>query len=176
MSHVVEVNKITKYFAPRITLRRLLFGRNDTTVALEDVTFAVKEGEVFGLIGPNGAGKTTLLKMLATLILPSKGSIRVSGHDIIANAFAVRQHIGLVSGEERSFYWRISGRKNLEFFSAFYNLSKKVAEKRIDELTALLGITALDRMVGKYSSGMKQRLALARGLLHDPPVCLMDAS
>ena len=174
MSDIVEANSLTKYFAPRITVGRLIFRRNGTIAALEDVSFGVKEGEIFGLIGPNGAGKTTLLKMVATLILPSKGSIRVNGYDVVADALAVRQYIGLISGEERSFYWRISGRKNLEFFAAFYNLSKKRAEKRIDELIALLEISAPDRMVGKYSSGMKQRLALARGLLHDPPVCLMD--
>ncbi len=177
MSYIVEANGLTKYFFPRITLGktlRYMFGRKDSIAVLEDVTFAMKKGEIFGLIGPNGAGKTTLLKILATLILPSKGSVRVSGHEAVAESVAVRQCIGLVSGEERSFYWRISGRENLMFFAAFYNISTKLAQKRIEELIKLLEISAPDRMVGEYSSGMKQRLALARGLLHDPPVLLMD--
>ncbi|MFH1674139.1 MAG: ABC transporter ATP-binding protein [Pseudomonadota bacterium] len=177
MSYIVEADRITKYFSPEVgpgmTFKHV-FGRKDAVVALEDVSFTIKKGEIFGLIGPNGAGKTTLLKILATLILPSSGSVRVGGHEVAAESIAVRKCIGLVSGEERSFYWRISGRKNLEFFATFYNLTKKSARDRIDNLIELLEISSPDRMVGKYSSGMKQRLALARGLLHDPPVLLMD--
>lgn len=177
MSYIVEADGLSKYFSPRITLVktfRHMFGGRDAIVALDDVTFTMKKGEIFGLIGPNGAGKTTLLKILATLILPSKGRVLVGGHEVAAESIAVRKCIGLVSGEERSFYWRISGRKNLEFFATFYNLTKKLARDRIDNLIELLEIEAPDRMVGKYSSGMKQRLSLARGLLHDPPVLLMD--
>jgi ABC-2 type transport system ATP-binding protein len=177
VSYIVEADSLAKYFSPRIRLGMTLkhmFGKRDAIVALEDITFAMKKGEMFGLIGPNGAGKTTLLKILATLILPSKGRVLVDGHEVAAESIAVRKCIGLVSGEERSFYWRISGRKNLEFFATFYNLTKKLARDRIDNLIELLDMSAPDRMVGKYSSGMKQRLALARGLLHDPPVLLMD--
>lgn len=177
MSYAVETQGLTKYFPSRITLGKTLrhvFGRGEEIMALEDVTFGVDQGEIFGLIGPNGAGKTTLLKILATLILPSKGHVRIAAHDVVGEPVAVRKCIGLVSGEERSFYWRLSGRRNLEFFATYYNLSKKSAHPRIDKLIELLEISAPDRMVGKYSSGMKQRLALARGLLHDPPVVLMD--
>ena len=143
-------------------------------VAVDEVSFHIERDEIVGLIGPNGAGKTTLLKTLATLILPSKGCVRVAGHEVVAESGSVRRCIGLVTGEERSFYWRISGRKNLEFFAAFYSLPKRLARDRVEALIELLEISAPDTMVGKYSSGMKQRLGLARCLLHDPPVLLMD--
>lgn len=177
MSFTVETNGLTKYFSRHMTpggaLSHIL-GRQGAIVALEDLTLGVRQGEIFGLIGPNGAGKTTLLKILATLILPSKGCVRVGGHEVVAEAREVRRSIGLVTGEERSFYWRISGRQNLEFFAAFYSLPKRLARDRTNALIELLEISAPDVMVGKYSSGMKQRLSLARGLLHNPDVLLMD--
>lgn len=177
MSVTVEIDGLTKYFPARMTFGNTLeniFGRQKPIVALEDVTFKVGQGEIFGLIGPNGAGKTTLLKILATLILPSKGSARVKGYEVAARPDAVRGYIGLVSSEDRSLYWRLSGKQNLEFFAAFCGLPKRLARSKIDELSQLLDIPAPDRMVGKYSAGMKQRLSLARGLLHDPAILLMD--
>ena len=177
MSPVIEAKALAKYFFPLLAPGNILQSitrKKEPIVALEDISFEVGAGEIFGLIGPNGAGKTTLLKILASLILPSAGEIRVAGHDVVTDSLAVRNNIGIVSSEERSFYWRISGRKNLEFFGAYYNLSAKRARERIEEVADILEITEIDRVVGQYSSGMKQRLALARSLLHDPPVLLMD--
>lgn len=177
MPPVIKVKDLSKYFFPQLVLGNILSSitkKNEPVVALEAISFEVQAGEIFGIIGPNGAGKTTLLKILASLILPSSGEIRVAGHDVITESLDVRQNIGIVSSEERSFYWRISGRRNLEFFGAFYNLSATKVQKRIEEITDVLEIEEIDRMVGQYSSGMKQQLALARSLLHDPPVLLMD--
>jgi ABC-2 type transport system ATP-binding protein len=164
MSYLVEARGLTKYVA----------GPGKDVAALREITLDVNGGEIFGLIGPNGAGKTTLLKTFSTLILPSAGYAGICGRDVVAEPLAARKNIGLVSGDERSFYWRLSGRENLEFFASFYNLSSKAARSRIEKLTELVEISEPNRMVGKYSSGMRQRLALARGLLHNPPVLLMD--
>jgi ABC-2 type transport system ATP-binding protein len=177
MSPVIEVKGLTKHFFPQLVLGNVLqtlSRKKEPVVALNNISFEVGEGEIFGLIGPNGAGKTTLLKILASLILPSMGTVRVAGHDVMTGSVAVRQNIGIVSSEERSFYWRISGRKNLEFFGAFYNLSAKQVQKRIADLADALEVEEMDRVVGQYSSGMKQKLAVARSLLHDPPLLLMD--
>lgn len=179
MENFINVQNLCKTF-PGQPFQNILspFSRSSlnrtTSVTLDDISFTVHTGEVFGLLGPNGAGKTTLLKILSCLILPSSGTVTVAGNDIIRNAYAVRNSIGLVSGDERSFYWRLSGRQNLEFFGIFYNLSPKAARKRSAELMDLLGIEEPDKMVNAYSSGMKQRLALARALLHDPPILFMD--
>lgn len=177
MAPAIVLNKLTKYFSPGFisgNIFRSASDKKDRIIALQDVSFEVGQGEIFCLIGPNGAGKTTLLKILSSLVLPSSGEALVAGYDVVKDSIAVRNNIGLVSGEERSFYWRISGRQNLEFFASFYNVPKDQTQKRIQELIDLLDIHEPDRVVAKYSSGMKQRLALARALLHDPPVLLMD--
>lgn len=157
---MIRVIELTKYFK--------------NICVLNEVNFEVKQGEIFGIIGPNGAGKTTLLKILSTLILPTKGTAHINGYDIVKEQIKVKVSIGLVTGDERSFYWRLTGRKNLEFFATFYNIPKKLAKERIDYLTDLIKIENIDKRVGEYSSGMKQRLGIARSLLHNPPVLLMD--
>jgi ABC-2 type transport system ATP-binding protein len=142
--------------------------------ALRGVEIAVREGEIFGLLGPNGAGKTTLLKILSCLVLPDRGVARVGGLDT-ADEDAVKPLIGLVHSDERSFYWRLSGRQNLQFFSTLYNVRRKDRSDRINGLLERVGMTdAADRPFSDYSSGMKQKMSIARALLHDPPVLLMD--
>lgn len=165
MEFAIETVGLTKYFFPRKRFRKR------PVKAVEDVNLKIKKGELFAILGPNGAGKTTLLKLLSTLILPTRGTAYLNGH-ALSQENKVKASIGLVTGEERSFYWRLSGRENLLFFAALYNLKR--AGKRIEELIALLRIEGIDRRVQEYSTGMKQRLALARSLLNDPPVLLMD--
>lgn len=160
MSYLIEIIGITKHF-PK-------------TTALKEINLQVKEGEIFCLLGPNGSGKTTLLKILATLILPAGGTAYINGFEIISQPMAVRASIGLVTGEERSFYWRLTGRENLKFYATLYNLRQRTAKDRINYLINLLKIESPDRRVGEYSAGMRQRLGIARGLLHDPSVLLMD--
>ncbi|MBI4719040.1 MAG: ABC transporter ATP-binding protein [Planctomycetes bacterium] len=145
------------------------------TVALRDVSLRVETGETIGLLGPNGAGKTTLLKTIATLIYPTSGSVRIHGHDVLEDQVRTRGLIGLVTCDERSFYWRLTGRQNLAFFAALYGLSKSQFRARAEDLLETLGLAqAADRLYHTYSAGMKQKLAIARGLLADPRLVLYD--
>ena len=142
--------------------------------AVTGVNLAVPQGELFGLLGPNGAGKTTLTKMLCTLILPTTGTAQVGGYDL-AKAGAIRAMVGLVVSNERSFYWRISARRNLMFFAAMHGLFGKTAVARVDEVLAAVELQDVaDRRFGNFSSGMRQRLAIARSLLHQPSILFLD--
>jgi len=151
------------------------FRKPATTKALESVSFQVGRGEAVAVVGRNGAGKTTLLKILATLVLPDGGRAEICGNDVVASSAAVRRKIGIVSGDERSFYWRLSGRENLILFGALHNIPRRELKKRIDSILASLDLTAAaDISFRSYSSGMKQRLSLARCLIHEPEALLMD--
>ncbi len=152
------------------------FWRNKKVIkAVDGVDLQVRRGELFGLVGPNQAGKTTLIKMLCTLILPNVGNAFVNGFDVAAEQDKVKQSIGLVSGEDRSFYWRLTGRQNLEFFAALYGLSRHEAGDKIRELLVLLEIDKeADISFQKYSSGIKQRMSIARSMLSDPQILFMD--
>jgi len=169
----IEVEGISRTFrSPMGTLRRRRFIE---VRALEDVSFEAARGEIFGLLGPNGAGKTTTVRILATLLLPSKGSARVAGLDVVRRARSVRRSVGCVFGGERGVYLRLTGVGNLRFFADLYGLPVHVQRSRIPELVRLVGLAGrADHRVETYSRGMKQRLHIARALLHDPPVLLLD--
>ncbi len=144
-------------------------------MAVDHVNLGIPKGTLFGLLGPNGAGKTTMIKLLSTLLLPEEGTAYVNGFDITKQANQVRSSIGVVTGGERGLYWRLTGRENLLFFARLYGVREDKARPRIDELLKLVELD--DRAndnVEKYSRGMKQRLHLIRGLVHDPPILLMD--
>lgn len=175
MNFAIELINVNKRFIER-SFQHFLMGKTPTPVhALRGVDLKVDHGEVFGLLGPNGAGKTTLIKILATLILPDSGKGAVCGYDINQQPDKIRCIIGLVNTAERSFYWRLTGKQNLEFFSVLYNISDPHRKKRISELLDLTGLTdKADTPFMKYSDGQKQRLAIARALLSDPKVLLMD--
>jgi ABC-2 type transport system ATP-binding protein len=144
-------------------------------VAVEDISFEIHQGELFGLLGPNGAGKTTSVKMLTTLLIPSGGSASILGLDVVKDADKVRPKIGFIFGGERGLYWRLSGLDNLRYFASLYYVDDKVAKKRIPELLDLVGLTGREReKVEGYSRGMRQRLHIARALLHDPEVLFLD--
>ncbi len=144
-------------------------------VAVDDVSFAVKEGELFGLLGPNGAGKTTTVKMLTTLLIPTSGAATVGGFDVVRQANEVRRRIGFIFGGERGLYWRLSGNDNLRYFASLYHVEPEVSKKRIPFLLELVGLQGRgDEKVGGYSRGMKQRLHVARTLLHDPAILFLD--
>jgi ABC-type multidrug transport system ATPase subunit/ABC-type multidrug transport system permease subunit len=143
-------------------------------LALAGVSLTVEEGEVVALLGPNGAGKTTLLKTVATLVMPDNGEAVVAGHPL-SDEIGVRRSIGLVTSEERSFYWRLTGRENLEFFASMHGLEPREVAKRLERLSSVFQLEPfLDRRFDACSSGMKQRLALARALLHRPRLLLLD--
>lgn len=143
--------------------------------ALRGLDLVVQRGQVHGLLGANGAGKTTLLKILATLVMPSEGSARVAGLDVVSDAARVREKIGFVVAEERSFYWRLSGRDNLLFFGALQDLGGAERLRRVDETLDVVGLAQEGKQpYREYSSGMRQRLSIARGLLASPEILLMD--
>jgi ABC-2 type transport system ATP-binding protein len=143
--------------------------------AVRGVSFEIQEGELFGLLGPNGAGKTTTIKMLITLLIPTKGTARVLGHDVVKDAREVRRRIGYVFGGERGVYERLSGYDNLRYFAELYGVPPKRIRPRIEELLELVGLKGREQERAEgYSRGMKQRLHIARGLLHDPPVVFLD--
>jgi ABC-2 type transport system ATP-binding protein len=143
--------------------------------AVRGVSFAVAEGELFGLLGPNGAGKTTTIKMLITLLIPTGGSARVLGLDVVKDAREVRKRIGYVFGGERGLYDRLSAFDNLRYFAELYAVPAREQRRRIVELLELVGLAGREKeRVEGYSRGMRQRLHIARGLLHDPPVVFLD--
>jgi ABC-2 type transport system ATP-binding protein len=156
-------------------LRPAPANRRADFVAVDGVSFDVGAGEVFGLLGPNGAGKTTTIRMLATLLEPTDGTARINGYDVAQRPDAVRQSMGAVLTGERSIYWKLTGRENLEYFAALYHLPPAVAKRRVGELLERLELAnRADEYVERYSSGMKQRIAIAKALLADPPVVLLD--
>jgi len=160
-------------------LRELVFTpfrrKRQFVTAVEDVTLRVRRGEIFGLLGPNGAGKTTLIKLLCNLVIPTSGFARVGGWDVVDQGDRVRGCIGLVTNDERSFFWRLTGRRNLEFFGSLYNMQPDVLKKRVGELLEIFGLEGkADLPFKTYSSGIKKKMAIARGLLNDPQVIFMD--
>ena len=143
--------------------------------AVRGVSFEIGQGELFGLLGPNGAGKTTTIKMLITLLIPTSGTASVLGHDVVKDAREVRKRIGYVFGGERGVYERLSGYDNLRYFAELYGVPPKEIRPRIDYLLDLVGLKGREQERAEgYSRGMKQRLHIARGLLHDPPVVFLD--
>jgi len=168
----IEADALTKIYPAQ---RSLLGSLQPEKCAVDSVSLRVDEGEIFGLVGPNGAGKTTLIRMLSTMVVPTSGSARVGGFDVIANEREVRSLVGVVSSNERSFYWRLTGRENLRFFARLHQVPERQIDSWRDELIALLGLQEIaDRRFDQYSTGEKQRMAIARGLLTQPKVLLMD--
>jgi len=174
----ILTERLTKVYVKRRSLREIAarpFRRAERVTALAELSLETRAGEIFGLLGPNGAGKTTFLKILAGLILPTAGRALVGGIDVARDDRAVKRSIGFVTSDERSFYWRLTGRENLEFFGRLYGLSAAQARSAGRSLLRVMEMESLaDRQFMAYSTGMKQRLAIARALLHDPPVLCLD--
>ena len=143
--------------------------------AVNGIDLSVETGEIFGLLGPNGAGKTTTMKMLATLLVPTEGAIRVLGIDAAKEPRKVRARLGAMLSGERSLYWKLTARENLEYYAALYHVPPKDIRARIDRsLEAVKLSDRADDYVERYSTGMRQRLALARALLPDPQLVILD--
>lgn len=143
--------------------------------AVEDISFCIHRGELFGMVGPNGAGKTTTVKILSTLLLPTSGTAKVFGLDVVKNTTQIRPRIGFTFGGNKGLYSRLSGLDNLKYFAELYKLDPNIISKRIKELLDLVGLAGRERdRVETYSSGMQQRLHLARALLHDPDLIFLD--
>lgn len=169
--NAIEVQHLRRVYHASVGIVRR---QKKEVVAVKDISFEVKPGELFGLLGPNGAGKTTTVKMLTTLLLPTAGTARVLGHDVVAEAQALRGRIGFIFGGERGLYWRLSARDNLRYFASLYRIHPSVSEKRIPYLLELVGLGGREKeKVEGYSRGMKQRLHIARTLLHDPELLFL---
>lgn len=168
----IEVSHLRRIFSSQIGVIKRT---TREVVAVDDISFQIQEGELFGLLGPNGAGKTTTVKMLTTLLIPTGGSASVRGFDVVSRADEVRKRIGFIFGGERGLYWRLSGIDNLRYFASLYGVDYEVTKKRIPYLLEMVGLKGRgDEKVQGYSRGMKQRLHVARTLLHDPDVLFLD--
>jgi ABC-2 type transport system ATP-binding protein len=175
---MISLHNVTmKYPVPKRYREYLFhpFRKNGAIAAVNNINLTVTEGDCLGLLGPNGAGKTTLLKLIGGLLYPTEGSVIVNGYNTQKNNLQARKSVGFVLNEDRSFYWRLTGIQNLEFFGVLDNLNGENLRERIVELLALVGLeTVGNKRVGDYSSGMRQRLAIARGLLTNPEVLILD--
>ncbi len=173
----ISVTALEKYFPPALTGWRALLQpiSRSTERALAGVSFTVGEGEAVALIGSNGAGKSTLLRILATLIIPTRGHARLGGFDVERDSSGVRGLLGYHTGGDEGFYGRLSARENLAFFAAMNNLSRADSRARIASVAQSMGIqNDLNRQVRTFSTGMMHRLGLARALLHGPAILLLD--
>jgi len=160
-SNIIETRELTKVFPGDIT-------------AVDQVSFSVKKGEIFGFLGPNGAGKTTTILMLITLLQPTSGSATVCDFDIVKNQHDVRCCLGYVS-QDTAVDDDLTGWENLTLQAGFYHLSKKIATERIEEVLEMVDLKDRARdMVGNYSGGMRKRLDIASGLIHRPQILFLD--
>lgn len=157
---MIEIEGLTKSFGSHI--------------AVKDVSFDVRPGEVVGLLGPNGAGKTTTLRMLSTTLRPTSGTARIAGYDVVREPDKVRASLGVLPTDP-GLYGRLTAEENLRFFGRLAGLSGAELERRIDRLLKWLGMDEhRKRRTEGFSKGMRQKIALARSILHEPPVLILD--
>jgi ABC-2 type transport system ATP-binding protein len=160
MNTIIETNKLLR-----------LFGEHK---AVDEISFHVKQGEVFGLLGPNGAGKTTTVRLLNGILPPSSGTMRVFGFDPITQGEAIRRKTGVLT-ETPALYERLSARENLDFFGTLQEIPVSELSRRVDEMLDFFDLSSRAKdKVETFSKGMKQRLALARALIHKPPLLFLD--
>lgn len=146
-----------------------------TTKVVDNLSFSVNKGEIVGLLGENGAGKTTTLRMISTMLEITEGDIKVNDIDVKSNSESVRKEIGILFGGDVGLYDRLSGRENIRYFANLYGMTKKEADERIDNLAKSFGMEDyINKPVGKYSRGMKQKISIARSIVHNPSVMLFD--
>jgi ABC-2 type transport system ATP-binding protein len=157
---MIESHELTKYY--------------DDFLAVDAATLNIPAGSVLALLGPNGAGKTTTVRMLTSILAPTSGTARIAGYDIVAQPAQVRASVGVLT-EQHGLYERMKAVEYLDFFGRVYKIAANERKKRSLELMERFGLTfALNKTLGEYSKGMKQKLALVRAMLHNPPVLLLD--
>lgn len=163
MTTIVEVKDLRKQYNPP-----------EGVTAVQGVSFAIRQGEIFSLLGPNGAGKSTTISMLSCLLTPTSGDATIDGHSITGDAKAVKQVIGVVP-QEIALYDTISARENLTFWGKMYGLSGEKLKERVAEVLKIAGLAdRAEEKVATFSGGMKRRINIAVGLLHNPKVLYMD--
>jgi len=157
---MIEANQLRKVF--------------DGFVAVEDVSVSVGAGEVLAVLGPNGAGKTTTVRMMTSILVPTSGTCKIAGFNVVTHAAEVRGHVGVLT-EQHGLYERMKALEYLDFFGRIYRIDRDTLKKEALRLMERFDlIEALDRRIGDYSKGMKQKLSLVRALIHNPPVLLLD--
>jgi sodium transport system ATP-binding protein len=162
---MIHVEKLTKRFRD---LRR------GSVSALEEVSFDVQPGEIFGLLGPNGAGKTTCLRILSTVLKPTSGTAVVAGYDVVTHPAEVRARIGFMSGNT-GIYDRMTAWELVEYFGRLYGMEESVLKRRLAAIFSTLQMNDFRDVLGsKMSTGMKQKVSIARTIIHDPPVLIFD--
>jgi len=168
----IEVSSLTRrYRTTTGTLRR----KTIEVEAVRGVSFEVGQGELFGLLGPNGAGKTTIIKILTTVLLPTSGSARVLGNDVVRQTRQVRSCLGHAFGGDHGLYLRMSAWDNLRYFAELYGVPPREQRRKIAESLEGVGLRGREsERVEGYSRGMRQRLHIARAILHDPPIIILD--
>ncbi len=162
----VKVSNVTKIFKRK---------REEPIYAINNVSFEVKEGEIFGILGPNGSGKSTLIRVISTLLIPDSGTIEVFGKDVVKESHEVRKYIHRVS-VEASFFKKLSAYENLLFSAGIYGLSKKKAYEKINEVASLIGLEKkrLNDPIEQFSRGMQQKVSIARAFLTQARLLLLD--
>ena len=162
---MIAAEKLTKVYE---------MGRGKSVEAVVDVSFAVDDGEILGILGPNGAGKTTLLRMLGTIIRPTSGHSLVGGIRSESNPELARRNIGFLSGNTK-LYGRLTAREVLRYFGRLYSIDESTLDERIDELAGLLDMRSfMERRCEALSTGQTQKVSIARVLVHDPQVLILD--
>lgn len=158
---MISLNNVTKKF--------------DDKTATYELNFKINEGEIFGLLGENGAGKTTTLRMLATMLKPTSGNITVCGFDTVKQDSKVRENIGIMFGGETGLYDRLTAKENIEYFGMLYDMDKNKLDEQIKKISKILEMEEyIDKKVANFSKGMKQKVAFARTIIHNPKVLLLD--
>ena len=151
------------------------FGKRQRVKALDSVSFCIDAGQILGVVGPNGAGKTTLLRILADILEPDEGIVEIWGQVVGKSGHRIRRTIGYVSSDERSFFWRLTARENMEFFARLYGLSASQAKNRTAQLLKQFDFkNKADRLFRDYSAGMRKKVSVMRALLHEPSLLLLD--
>jgi len=175
---IVRVRDLEKsFFIARPLWRQIVcpFGTAGKIIALSQVSFSVDAGEILGVVGPNGAGKTTVLRILADLLEPDAGQVELCGRRFARRCSKLRRDIGYVSNDERSFFWRLTGRQNLEFFARLCGLSREELQRRTGSLLDMFGLHAkAEELFGDYSTGTRKKFAVVRAMVHQPRVMLLD--
>jgi sodium transport system ATP-binding protein len=162
---MIEARKLCKEFQDK---------KRGKIRAVEQVSFRCQPGQIYGLLGANGAGKTTTLRMLATILKPTDGTALVGGFDVVKEPEKVRAHVGFLS-TATALYGRLTAQEMVEYFGRLYGLDNSTLKRRIDEVFGRLGMDEFrDRRCDKLSTGMKQKVSIARTLVHDPPVMIFD--
>ena len=173
---MIDVRNVSKTFKLSRQQKREMGTRftGNTVDAVSDVSFQCQPGRVFGLLGPNGAGKTTTLRMIATTLRPTAGSINVAGHDVVHDAETVRARLGFLTGSTQ-LYDRLTAGELVKYYADLHGVPRDVYRQRREEIFGALEITAYaDRRIGKLSTGMKQKVSIARAMIHDPDVLVLD--